>query len=203
MQLRISANRRITADGVPGQIKFDHYYPLADADGHRFIVRPLGNTGVLIEIKCGKRTVQRDTVKYLSVMTGRRENGEPSTGPYVIDLHPQTRIFPIAKLIDDLLAAGVQSWQITPMEGDYLSDTVAAWSHPQMISDVPVRFEELPAHGDLADAMRFEVTFASWAILFNGNKVSHVYLWTHADEAKVLEALECIRTGKVIAPAVR
>jgi len=184
-------------------IEYDQYYPLDDE--HKFIVRSAINGRVIIEIRRGKRQVQQATLHALSYVTDYDDLGQPIVLPHVFDLRPDESIYPISKLVDQLLSEGVEPWEIT-RKFNIFPDGYAAGQHyngggildtvePYMISDGQVTSRE----STLDNTVRaLSVKGATWAIQATKHGVHHIYLWDGAAEcaADVLEAVREIWASK-------
>lgn len=202
MKLRIDTIQGVATldDGQP--VVTDRFYPMPD--GYKFIVRALTGNAIMIEIKQGKRVVQRGTVRFLSAVLGRHDNGKPRRQLYSIELHPDKPIYPIADLVDQLMAAGIEHWQIAPVFEDQFDECVANHSSPQMWSDGNVTVlqlpeRDLPGDDSLLPSNLYRVSGATWAIMSHEDRVSHVYLWMGAEADAVMDAIEQIRTsGRVL-----
>lgn len=190
---------RGTVEDNRGHLTFDRYYPMPDHTGHRFIVRQLIDKVIMVEIKKGTKVVQRGKVRHLSVTAGQSVRGGSIQQAYTLELDPDQEIYPIAEIIDRLIASGVKTWMISPMFEYELSDCVASHSSPQMVSDGRVERIEWPDEDDLMQRSQFVVEGATWAVRFFGTKISHIYLWMgaaeHADA--LLDTIKAIQAGKI------
>jgi hypothetical protein len=124
--------------------------------------------------------------------------------PYVLDLDPAKQIFPVANLIDQLMAMGIKGWMITPVFTSQLHNCVARHSEPRMESDGDVKYTDLPGGGDFMPSRFFKLTDARWAILSfdkGGVPLCHIYLWPGASEASE-EILETARQAMKVKTAI-
>lgn len=186
MRLTIDTLSAVVKTAAGEMIKFDQRYPLGD-NVHEFLVRKISARVLMFEIRLGKKTiVQRGAVRFLSATAGTRSNGEPKLQHYVLELQPDKLIYPISKVVDALLSAGIKDWQISPIFEDTLADHTASWSSPRMQSDGNITCDKLPARElggeELMPTDRFTVSGAAWAIMSHDNRVSHVYLWSEAEK---------------------
>ena len=205
--MRISLNlvgREEMRDENGNFLEFDRHHPMPDGE-HQFIVRKLRDCW-LVTIKKGRKgkPLQQAKVQSLSATVGNMLGGGAMHQRYQLTLDPTQAIFPISDLVDTLLAQGVNWGTISPMFSDSgLTDCVASWSSPHMISDGMVIRKEHEGDDNLLDASQFTIgRGATWAIRFNGTRISHIYLWMGAAEHsdKILETLKVIEVGTLSTP---
>ncbi|MBL8159014.1 hypothetical protein JNJ66_00995 [Candidatus Saccharibacteria bacterium] len=170
---------------------------------HDFIIELLG-TGqsrkLHVKIMQGSKRVKRAMVPLLSGYAGRKTNGNSRHRKIQLRLDPARPIFPIKDVVDALLAAGIEWYQISPMHADSaLDDCTARRNDPRVATDGDTCISELEPEGDLFARRRFEVTGATWAIVYHGTTIEHVYLWDGAEDhlQDILEAVTTIRSGTV------
>ena len=199
MRLTIDTIRGTVQDDCRGWLMFDQHYPLPNHTDHHFIVRRSTDKVTLIEIKKGKKVIRRGKVRHLSVTAGQSVRGGSIQQAYTFELDPNQEIYPIAELVDRLIANGVEPWQISPMFTNDLSDCVASHSSPQVVSDGRVERTEWPDEDDLMQRSQFVVEGATWAVRFFGTKISHIYLWMSAAERAnaLLNTVKAVQAGEI------
>lgn len=177
----------VTANGR--ELKTDVFYDLDEHPDHQFVVRSTSRTAVILQIATkrepGKkrRTAQTGRVQLVSATTGQHDmDGNAITQSYTVVLDPEKPIWPIADVVDQLLAAGLKGWQISPMTFN-LYTTSAAHSSPQMKTDGTMSSLYDAGDDDTLPGINFTVKDAAWAILHHDGDINHVYLWPTAGDA--------------------
>ncbi len=179
-----------TAGGVGGTFALNTPHRLDDS--HRFVVTHDNRKGALIKLKHDPKVVQRGLVPFLSATAGRNENGVPRIQPCVVDLDPSRPIFPLAPVVDALLAAGTSWGEISPMAAESeLTDHAPTDSMPMMHSNGTIECDEI------GSTTRFVVSDATWAVTSQDGCTTHVYLWPGAEAhtAEIVATVGRINSG--------
>lgn len=159
---------------VSNEVRLETHQPL-DKD-HRFIVRPIDNSGrtpkigLIIEIKPmrGKKPVQRATVKFLGTISEL----------YMVDLDPSQPIFPMASAIEALLGRkDIEESMIVPMFTSGHYDAPPVRRGMRMVSDGAIESTSFLEEGHLP-SVSHRVDGATWAISHSKKGgVHNVFLW--------------------------
>jgi hypothetical protein len=211
MKLNISRAPAVFVTDDDGRTyDLNRFHVLAGTDCE-FIVHELAPGGSLqiqvkriVNGKRQKRPVQSAIIRNCSVVAGHNRAGGPIIRPYVVNVDPDKEIFPIEKLINELMGLGVYDWQITPMSDSELYDCVASHDHPSMLSDGNAQWVNLPAGEDTPRCRWFKVNGGpTWAIRSDSDGLGHIYLWPSAAEASetILETARQAIRAKLVTSA--
>lgn len=177
------------------------YHELPDAEGHRFQVHMVDDH-FHIQIdrnsEDGWVPVQRADVPVLGSIYGHRPDLEPFLKPYVFTLDPSQAIFPIAELVERVMALGIRADQITPVFYGEHADCHRSADWPDMASDGRIYRTELAEEPELPARSHFDVMGANWVVHYSDREVQRIYLWMGAAERPdaVLKKIQRIQAGQ-------
>ena len=201
MELRVNTRTMtITASGK--SVEPNRFHDLPGHEGHTYIVRTSSpNKGFMVQIKQGKKVIQTGSIRPLSAVIGRYPGSDALTShEFILELDPSQPIYPIADLVRQLMALGIEDWHISPMFRDDLRDCIASHSSPRVISDGRVDVDPRAGGGDLLAHNVYRVTGPSWVIQSFGSDISHIYLWMNAAEHAdtILDNVRRIQAGETV-----
>lgn len=172
------------------RITYGQFYPLPAEElrgTYRYIVHWKDSATLTIVIIRGNNTVkQKGRVRWGEM------NGSPDRNtraqPFVIELHPERKIYPVSAVIDTLTQAGIPLRRICSMHEQPANIPVV---YPDMQMQTDGEFETFlqPGSETMIGATVFIVQWATWAILYSSAGIFRIYLWNGAeDEVDTLTA---------------
>lgn len=179
MQFYVRASDYAIIDNLGNVVELNAYHPLDDA--HRYIFQRVNARTFDVQIKRGKVEVQRGLVKLLSFIT---ERSATNTRSHVVELDASKPIWPIARLVGQLIGRNIPYYNISPLADKVLTELATTVGEPVMLSDGIVTRSKVPPKDGMPAYYLIRVYDASWAVLKSGASplahVLRVYLWMEA-----------------------